>query len=129
MGETVLAEDTRVARDIRFQIKWIDVSEGVQYATLAAISVLVDDLVIWPVFGEPNTPLEWFADEFLSHLVECWKPLLLRQTYPINVYPLRPALLRAEAAKRWSNMPDKVVENEDSLVTAFEEVHNLTNAF
>src|SRR5207249_2187605 len=76
------------AQNNRFCVKWIDKSEAVSYTTLAAIQLVIDDLVVWPVFGESDT-LEWFADEFLAHLVECWKPILIRQTYPIDVRPAR----------------------------------------
>lgn len=119
---------TQRANNINFCLRWVDESEGVSYTTLAAMKLVIDDLVVWPVLAEHYT-LDWFADEFLAHLVECWKPILIRQTYPIDVRPARPSLLRAEAEKRWSTMPEEIAQNEDEAVAAFEDVHNLANAF
>jgi hypothetical protein len=114
---------------IHFKLDWIDRSDDVECTTLASISLLVDGIPIWPVKGEDTDDFEWFADELLAHLTECWKPLNLRQNYPIPVKPDRPSFLLAEAAKRWSELPRATVENEQREVAAFEDVHNLANAF
>src|SRR5882672_3021656 len=65
-----------------------------------------------------------------------WRTLLnvgnlwfLRQTYPIMVQPERPSFLMAELTKRWSELPDATVESERQEIAAFEDVHNLANAF
>jgi Zn-dependent peptidase ImmA (M78 family) len=114
---------------MRFEIDWRDTSNGVACKTLASIALLIDETPVWPVTGGEASDFEWFADELLAHLTECWKPLILRQTYPIAVQPERPIFLMAEAAKRWSSLPDIVVESEQQEVVAFEDVHNLGNAF
>jgi Zn-dependent peptidase ImmA (M78 family) len=114
---------------LEFRLNWRDVVDGVEYKTLASISVLIDGTTIWPVAGEDGETFDWYVDELLSHLTECWKPLLLRQTYPIPIQPERPSLLRVEAERRWSGLPEAVVKEEESKVTAFEDVHNLVNAF
>jgi Zn-dependent peptidase ImmA (M78 family) len=114
---------------IQFKLDWIDRSDGVEYRTLAAISLLADGIPIWPVKGEDTDDFQWYADELLAHLTECWKPLNLRQNYPIPVKPDRPSFLLAEAAKRWSELPSTAIESEQGEVAAFEDVHNLANAF
>jgi hypothetical protein len=111
------------------KINWLERIAGVRCSTLAAMSVVVDDRPVWPVPGEAVGALEWYADELLSHLAECWKPLVLRQTYPIPVAPGRPSLLRAEAEKRWAESPSDLVAREEERIAAFEDVHNLVNAF
>jgi Zn-dependent peptidase ImmA (M78 family) len=114
---------------MEFRINWHDVVDGVQCKTLASISLLINGTPIWPVIGEDSEAFEWYADELLSHLTECWKPLLVRQTYPIPLQPERPSLLRSEAERRWSGLSEAVVQEEELRVSAFEDVHNLVNAF
>ena len=112
-----------------FKVDWKDAVDGVECKTLASISLLVDDTPIWPITGEDTEEFEWFADELLAHLTECWKPLILRQTYPIPVQPERPSFLLAEVQKRWADLTSAQVENEQHEIVAFEDVHNLANAF
>jgi Zn-dependent peptidase ImmA (M78 family) len=114
---------------ICFDIDWLDSVEGVECKTLARISVQVDGVTVWPVTGEDTETFEWFADEFLAHLAECWKPIIVRQTYPIPVQPERPSYLIVEAKKRWASLPEATIENEERQVSAFEDAHNLANAF
>ncbi len=114
---------------MRFEIDWHDTSDGVPCTTLASIALLIDGTPIWPVTDGEVSDFEWFADELLAHITECWKPLVLRQTYPIMVQPERPSFLMAELTKRWSELPDAAVESERQEITAFEDVHNLANAF
>jgi hypothetical protein len=114
---------------MRFQIDWRDSSDDVAYTTVASIALLVDETPVWPVPVEEAGDFEWFADELLAHLTECWKPLILRQNYPIPIQPKRPSLLKTEVIKRWSELPDAAVENERREIAAFEDVHNLANAF
>ena len=117
------------SKQISFRIDWRDALGGVECKTLASMTLLIDDTPAWPVSGEDTDEFEWFADELLSHLTECWKPLILRQTYPIAVQPDRPSYLMADAAKRWASLPEALVESEEKEVSAFEDVHNFANAF
>ena len=118
-----------MSRSVFFRLDWRDTSDGVECKTIAAITLLIDGTPVWPLTGEDTDDFEWFADELLAHLAECWKPLVLRQTYPIPVEPERPSFLLAEAQKRWSILPDATVEIEEREVEAFEDSHNLANAF
>src|SRR5437879_6050435 len=120
-----LAETPRML----FKIDWIDAVDAIECKTLASITLVFDGTPIWPVKGEDTEGFEWYADELLAHLTECWKPLILRQNYPIAVRPERPSFFLVEAAKRWSELPDATVEAEEREVAAFEDVHNLANAF
>src|SRR6266705_675721 len=114
---------------IEFSIRWIDSIEGECFTTLAAIGLVVDSGYVWPVSGEDTNEFYWFADELLAHLTECWKPLILRQTYPIAVQPQRPSFLMADAERRWSSMPSSSVESKQHVLAAFIDVHNLAHAF
>jgi hypothetical protein len=114
---------------IEFKIRWIDSLGQEKLKTLASIGLLIDGGPVWPISGEDTNEFQWFVDELLAHLTECWKPLILRQTYPIAVQPSRPSFLIAEAEKRWLSMPSSGVESEQQAVAAFVDVHNLINAF
>jgi hypothetical protein len=119
------------SRRLAFEVEWIDSVDGVELKTLAYFKVAIDGLAIWPIRGEESEDfegLELYADELLAHLTECWKPLILRQNYPIPVLPVRPSYLHAVAAERWANR-DILKQNEEAQVAAFEDVHNLANAF
>jgi hypothetical protein len=114
---------------IGFKIRWVDSVGQEKFKTLASIGLLIDGGPVWPISGEDTNEFQWFVDELLAHLTECWKPLVLRQTYPIPVQPARPSFLVAEAEKRWLSMPSPGVAGEQQAVAAFSDVHNLTNAF
>jgi Zn-dependent peptidase ImmA (M78 family) len=114
---------------MQFEIDWRDTVDGIECKTVASITLLADGTPIWPIKGEDSDEFEWFADELLAHLTECWKPLLLRQNYPISIQPERPSSLLSEAEKRWSGLPDATVKDEQREVAAFEDIHNLANAF
>jgi hypothetical protein len=84
-----------------------------EFQTTRQLNIWIDDEVVWPVAGEKEVRLEIQIDDLLSYLTEYWKPLLLRQTYPIPVMPDFPSLLRAAACSRWANLPAEVGEKED----------------
>lgn len=93
------------------------------------LSIAIDGEPVWPVVADDAAQLEIQADDLLSHLVEFWKPLLLRQVYPAPFNPHRPSRLRADALERWAENPPETADREDEAVTAFEEAHDLSRAF
>lgn len=97
--------------------------------TTRALAIYVDGLVVWPVRGEDEARLEIQIDDLLAHLTDFWKPLILRQVYPIEVSPLRPSDLRREAERRWVELPPETVEAEEDAVSRFDEAHDLSRAF
>jgi hypothetical protein len=96
---------------------------------LRRLSVVAHDETIWPVAGDPEHGVEIQLDDLFAYLVEFWKPLLLRQTYPFALAPSRPSLLASEAVKHWANTPQDQVDDEASELDEFEEAHNLALAF
>jgi Zn-dependent peptidase ImmA (M78 family) len=117
------------AERLTFKLNWLPSNDQAKRLTTADFTVLVDGDAIWPTHFEADVRLEIQVDDLLAHLTEFWKPLMLRQTYPIRVAPERPSLLRAEAEKRWATEPTPVMEREDERVTAFEEAHDLSRGF
>ena len=96
---------------------------------LCALSVTAGSDVIWPNAADPEQTIEIPIDDLFSFLVEFWKPLLLRQTYPFALTPERPSLLASDAAKGWANAPQEQIDEEASELDNFEEAHNLAFAF
>jgi hypothetical protein len=97
--------------------------------TTANLQMRVHGSAIWPVLGEDGVSIEIQIDDLLSQITEFWKPLMLRQVYPLAANPDRPSLFRAEVARRWGEMPSELADQEDDVLTAFEEAHDLSRAF
>jgi hypothetical protein len=114
---------------LKFVVSWSPQNAEARRVTTAGLSVRIGSRTIWPVDGADDISLEIQADDLLSYLTEFWKPLILRQTYPIATQPDRPSLLRSEAEKRWASAPEETIEREDALVTAFEEAHDFSHCF
>jgi IrrE N-terminal-like domain len=114
---------------LKISVKWELASARSVPATTASLSVSVDGEAIWPVDAEPEVGLDVQIDDFLSYLSEYWKPLILRQTYPIAISSDRPSLFRSAAERRWEDKPSTVVEREDQLVCDFEDAHNVARCF
>ena len=114
---------------LKFLLQPSSIEGGGALLTTTRFSVRVDDEAIWPTAGDDDESLEIQIDDLLSHLTEFWKPLCLRQTYPIPVAPYRPLQLRLKAEERWENLPPEVAEREDELICGFEEAHDLSHCF
>ena len=114
---------------LKFQLNWDNSQTGTKLLTSSRFSVLLDGERLWPVRGAENVELEMQADDLLAWLTEFWKPLSLRQTYPISAFPERPSLFRPAAESRWHDQSLEVVEREEDIVSAFEEAHDLSRCF
>ncbi|KXV74122.1 hypothetical protein AD953_13110 [Acetobacter malorum] len=98
--------------------------------TFVGFRVVLDGEGLWPL--ETNdVNIDIFIDDILDYLTDFWGSLLLEQTYPLEFdeQPSRPSDLYAKAASRWINFSENQIENEQSLVSAFEEAHNLPLCF
>ena len=107
----------------------LEFSKGRHTPNLAALTVFVGEQAVWPVAYAPEISLEIPTDDLLSHLVEFWAPLTLRQTYPVPVAATRPIDLRVAAERRWDAEPAETAEREDAALCDFEEAHDISNAF
>ncbi len=114
------------ASDIDFKLSWLS---NQRRLTTAELQICIDNKTVWPALGEESISIEIQIDDLLSYLTEFWKPLLLRQVYPIAVNPDRPSLLRATSADHWANLPREVAEREIDSVNAFEEAHDVSKCF
>jgi len=114
---------------LKFVVSWSPSDAKARHITTAHLSVRIGQRTIWPVDGADDVNLEIQVDDLLSYLTEFWKPLILRQTYPIASQPNRPSLLRSEAEKHWASAPEQTTERDEALVTAFEEAHDVSRCF
>lgn len=97
--------------------------------TTCAFAIQIDGQPVWPAWGEDDARVEIQIDDLLAHLTDFWKPLMLRQVYPIDDHIVRPSALRSAAEARWAELQPEVVAAEDEAVSHFEEAHDLANAF
>jgi len=97
--------------------------------TTCTLIIYIDGIAVWPVRGEETARFELQIDDLLAHLTDFWKPLMLRQVYPVAVNPFRPSDLRREAERRWAELPPATVEVEEDALSRFEEAHDLARAF
>ena len=93
------------------------------------LSICAAGRTVWPVLHEPEHPVEIQLDDLFAYLVEFWKPLCLRQAYPLALSPTRPSFLARDAARRWEDLPQEQIDEEASAVDSFEEAHELSHAF
>lgn len=107
------------------EFRLVDINER---RTTQRLALLVDGAPVWPVRGL-DTSLEIQIDDLLSHLTEFWKPLMLRQTYPLDLNPARPSTLLAVAKDSWAEKPAPDVEWEDEQVDFFRDCHDLSKCF
>jgi hypothetical protein len=97
--------------------------------TTCDFAIFIDDVAVWPARGEDDVWLPIQIDDLLGYLTDFWKPLMLRQVYPIDVSPTRPSDLRRAAEERWAEPPPASVEAEEEAVSNFEEAHDLALCF
>lgn len=113
---------------LKFELTRVAARDRVAPATTASLLISINGEPVWPVDGEA-LGFDIQVDDLLSYLTEYWKPLILRQTYPIAVSVDRPSLFRSAAESRWEDQPFALVEREDETVCNFEDAHNLARCF
>lgn len=94
-----------------------------------ALSISIYGKVRWPLANDDAPPIEVQLDDLFTYLVEFWRPLLLRQTYPFGLTPIRPSLISRAASERWESQPQELMDEEAEALNAFEDAHDLSRAF
>jgi hypothetical protein len=94
-----------------------------------SFSISIYGKVRWPLANDDAPPVQVQLDDLFSYLVEFWRPLLLRQTYPLGLTPLRPSLISRAACERWESQPQELLDEEAEILSAFEDAHDLSRAF
>ncbi len=117
--------------DFRFTIEWIDSIDGEPVVTMARMRALLDGTQFWPAPTDApdGGPMEWYADQFLAHLVRHWKRLLVEQGYPVTDQPSQPSDIWESARAQWSGQPESYMVDLQDKIISFEKCHDLSNAF
>jgi hypothetical protein len=91
--------------------------EGARLLTTCALTILAYGFAVCPVQGYDEAALEIQIDDPLSHLTQYWKPIVLRQTYPLGLNPARPGDLGSRARRRWAELPERQAAAETAKTT------------
>lgn len=94
-----------------------------------AFTISVNGKIRWPLANDDAPPIEIYLDDLFAYLVEFWRAILLRQTYPFGLTSIRPSLISRAAIERWENQPQELMDEEVEVLTAFEDAHDLSRTF
>jgi Zn-dependent peptidase ImmA (M78 family) len=83
--------------------------------------------VLWD--GENGQGIAWTWIDMLAWLGQNWPALMLEQMYPIPVCAQDPGTLLREAERRWEDLPDEIVEDEEERLFRFQARHDLAAGF
>lgn len=81
------------------------------------------------VAGEDGGAVEWTWLDLLEWLAKHWSTLLLEQSYPFNVSTLGMHTLMRDLERRWEDMPEERIEDEEEQALQFLSRHDLASAF
>lgn len=111
-------------------LEWIDTVGNDPVTTLARLAITLDELPIWPVWGDDETNLDVFVDDLLSYLTANWDTLLLQQVYPDGLEPGTPSALVAAAQAAVANGPRNSLSEElVSGALTFARTHDFSQCF
>ena len=79
-----------------------------------------------PIWGPDGRGFSWTWIELLEHLAACWQWIELEEIDPLGL-GIPPERLRAEALRRWEVSPSSQRDEEEDLLWAFEQRHNLAS--
>lgn len=79
--------------------------------------------------GEGNGAVVWTWVDLLEWLGKNWAYLLCEQSFPFQVAASDLSTLMRDLEKRWENMPEARVEDEEEEALRFFDRHDLASAF
>lgn len=121
-------EAIRLGSDRSFVLELSPTGGKVQQAGLAwsKARLWISDELVW--CGDNNTPLEWTWLDVLEWLSENWAWLLCEQALPFNVKSQSLATLMRDLERRWENMSEELVEDEEEEALRFLARHDMSHA-
>lgn len=81
------------------------------------------------IASEDGGVIEWTWLDLLEWVAKHWSALLLEQSYPFNISTLGMSTLMRDLKRRWEDMPEDRVEDEEEHVLQFLSRHDLASAF
>jgi len=93
--------------------------------------ILMEGEPVWVGEGPEGEeiPLVWTWIDLLEFLGRWWPWLIMEEDYPLPVKPLYPAFFIQEAERRWLELPEDQVEEEEEIAHRFIARHDLADAF
>lgn len=79
--------------------------------------------------GPEDGPVEWTWVDLLEWLAKNWSYLLCEQSFPFYAKASEISTLMRDLEKRWENMPEERVEDEEEEAFRFLNRHDLASAF
>jgi len=79
--------------------------------------------------GEQDGSVEWTWVDLLEWLAKNWAYLLCEQSFPFQVAATEISTLTRDLEKRWENMAEERVEDEEEEAYRFLNRHDLASAF
>jgi Zn-dependent peptidase ImmA (M78 family) len=99
-----------------------EASRGRLIARIAGAPVWIDRS------HDPARGVRWSMVELLEHLAWTWRYLRYEESDPLGLAD-RPDRVRAAAERRWDDIPSSRCNEEQRLLRAFEDSHDLARAF
>lgn len=119
-----------IPSNLGYDLRWIDAVDDEPVRTLARFAISLDQLPIWPVWGDEKTDLDIYVDDILAFLTVHWDALQLEQVYPQGLSVDRPSKVQAAAEAYVASGPrDERSEDLLSASIAFARSHNLARCF
>ncbi|QNU62091.1 ImmA/IrrE family metallo-endopeptidase [Vreelandella titanicae] len=81
------------------------------------------------ISSDDNKPVEWTWVDLLEWLARNWASLLLEQGFPFHVSSLHIGYVFSDLEKRWDNMSEWRVEEEEEEALRFLSRHDFASAF
>lgn len=78
---------------------------------------------------EEGSAINWTWVDLLEWLSKHWATLLLEQTFPLQMPSVSILDLQGDCERRWANLSDATVEQEEEFVYRFLSRHDLATAF
>lgn len=93
-------------------------------------TLFLNDHPLWySTSQDAPTPVKWTWVDFLEHMAEIWDALIVEQSYPfdwLNKQVIHPGEMWDQAELRWSLQGDTVADEEEPILYAFHNRHNLS---
>lgn len=81
------------------------------------------------IAGQDHSPVDWTWVDLLEWLAKSWPYLLLEQSFPFQVPATEISTLLGDLEKRWENLSEERVEDEEQQAHRFLARHDLASAF
>lgn len=119
---------------------WVGNPNYFQLELTKTVKANTDESLLWAkgklvianttAIGDKNqNAIDWTWIDLLEFLAKNWHYLLLEQSFPFNIKTSGLHTLMRDLERRWENIPEDQVEDEEETALRFIAKHDLANAF